>query len=112
MFLVDGSNLVKLEKQMGQAVFHDEGRRIRSLAKNDAINFTYRRHALDEMRKDNITKPDVEFMLRSCRVNCVEQNRFEETWNVYGRDADGRAVQAVVVAYEEEVLIKIITAWC
>ena len=50
-------------------------------------------------------------MLCRCAVVRVEQNRFEETWNARGGDVDGRQINAVVVAYEDTVTIKIVTVW-
>jgi hypothetical protein len=63
------------------------------------------------MAKDKVTELDVRSMLRRCAVVRVEQNRFEETWNAQGSDADGKRITAVVVAYEDIVTIKVVTVW-
>lgn len=91
--------------------YHDEGRRLRTLASKPDVRFRFRDHALDEMAKDGITMLDVRSMLRRCSVVRAEQNRFEETWNADGSDADGRRMTVVVVAYEDTITIKVVTAW-
>jgi hypothetical protein len=93
-----------------QSTFHDEGRRLRALSTNASVRFAYTDHALSEMRKDQATKLDIEYALKRGAVVRVEWNR-EEVWNVRGSDADGRAFEIVVVAYETEIRIKLITAW-
>ncbi len=75
------------------------------------VRFRFREHALVEMAKDKVTELDVRSMLCRCAVVRVEQNRFEETWNARGGDVDGRQINAVVVAYEDTVTIKIVTVW-
>ncbi|MBK1663989.1 hypothetical protein CKO38_01910 [Rhodospirillum rubrum] len=90
---------------------HDETRRLHALATNPGTLWEFRAHAQDEMRKDGITKPDVQTVLRRSAVVKVEQARFEETWLVHGKDCDERTLEIVVVAYEDVLRIKIITAW-
>jgi hypothetical protein len=63
------------------------------------------------MEKDRIGKLDVTAMLRRCRVVAAEQNRFEECWTAEGGDLDGNQITAIVVAYDERMTIKVITAW-
>ena len=63
------------------------------------------------MTKDAIFRLDVENMLRRCQVTFVEDVKGEETWRAEGTDSDGRRIAAVVVAYEEEITIKIVTSW-
>ena len=71
----------------------------------------YTSHALDEMKADKIVRIDVENMLRRCRVTLVETKKGEETWRAEGTDNNGRGITAVVVAYEDVIRVKIITAW-
>ncbi|MEX2632129.1 MAG: DUF4258 domain-containing protein [Tistlia sp.] len=94
-----------------QTVHHDEGRRIRELANNPSTRFLYRKHAQEEMRNDHISKLDVLYVLRRGSVVRVEQSLGDETWNVRGSDGDGRRLEIVVVAYEDRVRVKVITAW-
>lgn len=50
-------------------------------------------------------------LLKRCAVVMVEQSRFEETWRAEGRDVDGNLINVVLVAYEDRMMIKVITAW-
>jgi hypothetical protein len=88
-----------------------EASRLRRLAANRSVFFRYTRHAREEMTKDSIVRIDVENMLRRCSVTLIEQSGGEETWRAEGTDNDGRAITAVVVVYEVQIEIKIITAW-
>jgi len=94
-----------------QPTFPSETKRIRALASNSSCRFKYTGHALDEMRKDKIERPDVEHALKLARVVRVEQIGFEDTWNCVGSDIDGRKIEVVAVVYEDRILVKIITAW-
>lgn len=63
------------------------------------------------MRKDKIEQVTVERVLKRGAVVRVEQNSFEETWNVEGRDHNGNHITVVVVPLPDEMTIKIITVW-
>ncbi len=89
----------------------DEASKLRSLARRKGVRFLYRRHAEQELRKDNIPKIDVENMLRRCQVSMVEERDGELTRRAEGTDVDGRPIVAIVVPYEDEGAIKIITGW-
>ena len=58
-----------------------------------------------------IPKIDVENMLRRCRVSMIEERDGELTRRVEGTDVNGRGIVAIVVPYEEDGVIKIITGW-
>ena len=96
---------------MAQPVYHNEAKRLRELANDSEVVFSYTRHALEEMRKDQVWKLDVESVLRRCSVVRVELNLGEEAWNARGQDTDERMLEIVVVAYETDLRIKIISAW-
>lgn len=96
---------------MPQECFHDEAKRLRDLAKNPRLSLKITKHAREEMDKDNIKVLSILSMLKRCKVVRVEQNRFEETWNAEGSDIDGNPMTVVVVAYEDRIKIKVITAW-
>jgi hypothetical protein len=96
---------------MPDGVYQDEGRRLRALANNPLVRVKFRPHALDEMAKDNISILTVRNILKRCRVEKSEQNRFEEAWTAVGNDVDGNRISIVVVAYEDTITIKVITAW-
>jgi hypothetical protein len=68
-------------------------------------------HAKKEMKKDGIVKLDVANMLKRCRVVKVEDCRDEISWRAEGTDNDGRKIAAEVVIYEDEIIIKVVTAW-
>ena len=91
--------------------FENEASRLRGLAVNPAVRFRWTFHAEKELLKDEIPKIDILNMLKRCRVTLVEMSKGEETWRAEGRDADGREITAVVVVYEDAILIKIITCW-
>ncbi|MBD8909373.1 DUF4258 domain-containing protein [Methylorubrum zatmanii] len=91
--------------------FADEAARLRALASNPRVRVRYTKHALEEMAKDSLVRIDIENMLRRCRVVLVEESQGELTWRAQGSDNNGGMITAVVVAYEEEISIKIITAW-
>nr|WP_295237154.1 DUF4258 domain-containing protein [uncultured Brevundimonas sp.] len=91
-------------------MFHNQAGRLRALVAAGAAVF-YRKHALKEMENDGIVRIDVESMMRACRVTLVEQSQGEETWRAEGADFNGRDIAAVVVPYEDDLEIKVITAW-
>jgi hypothetical protein len=91
--------------------FENEGGRLRRLAKESEIIFVYRPHAVKAMKDDDLYKIDVENMLRRCSVTNVEDTDGEECWRAYGTDGDGRKFFAIVVPYEDEPAIKIITVF-
>ena len=93
------------------SVYHNEGSRLRCLAMNPQVRIKFRNHALEEMAKDGLSQLAVFSMLRRCSVVRREQNRFEEVWTASGSDVDGNKIDAVVVAYEDVIMIKVITAW-
>ena len=88
-----------------------EAARLRALAANPQVRIRYTRHALEEMANDELVRIDVENMLRRCCVTLVEDSQGEETWRAQGSDNNGGSITAVVVAYETEICIKVITAW-
>lgn len=93
--------------------FNHETSRLRTLANDSSTNFAYTRHATTEMMNDQISKPDVEWVLKRSAVRQVEfdSQRNEDTWNVRGKDLDERLIEIVIVAYQNEARIKIITTF-
>lgn len=91
-------------------MFEHEAGRLRKLVNGEPSIF-FTKHAREEMEKDGIVRFDVETMLGRCRVTLVEEKKGEETWRAEGTDFDGRDIAAVVVAYEGDHQIKVITAW-
>lgn len=91
--------------------FENEAGRLRRLARAPDILFFYTDHAEQELKKDGIFKITVENMLRKCAVTNVEDTDGEEGWRAEGSDNDGRRIAAIVVAYEKDKEIKIVTGW-
>lgn len=91
--------------------FEHEASRLRKLACNPGVLVWWTRHGEDERNKDGITKVDVCNMLKRCRVTNVEDSGEEQTWRAEGTDIDGRSLVAIVVAYEDDAEIKVITTW-
>jgi|SRR6516225_5823896 hypothetical protein len=91
--------------------FEHEAARLRRLAQNREVVFVYRPHAEREMKNDGLYKIDVENMLRRCSVANVEDSDGEEAWRAYGSDGDGRKFFAIVVPYEDDIEIKVITVF-
>ena len=63
------------------------------------------------MKDDDLYKIDVENMLRRCSIANVEESDGEETWRAYGSDGDGRKFFAIVVPYEDDPSVKVITVF-
>lgn len=90
---------------------HDETRRIHALARDPATRWKWTGHAEARMRERGITRLDVRAVLQRGAVVRVEIPRLEETWNVRGRDGDGRPLEVVVAARDEALIVTVITAW-
>ncbi|WP_299436760.1 DUF4258 domain-containing protein [uncultured Rhodospira sp.] len=91
--------------------YHDETRRIHALARDPATRWKWTGHAEARMRERDISRLDVRTVLQRGAVVRVEQPRFEVTWNVRGRDGDGRPLEIVVVARDDALFVTVITAW-
>jgi hypothetical protein len=63
------------------------------------------------MGADDISKLDVLYVLRRCPVVRAEPGIRDETWNVRGKDTDERTLEIVVVVNEDNLTIKVVTAW-
>jgi hypothetical protein len=88
--------------------YHDETGRLRRIARNPATNVDYYRHALDEMSLDDISRNDVETLLRRSAVTDVQPG---DRWRVSGKDQNERDLEVIVCVQEEELLIEVVTAW-
>ena len=91
--------------------FENEASTLRRLAQNSDVVFVYRPHAEKAMKDDGLYKIDVENMLRRCSVVNAEDSEGEEAWRAYGSDGDGRIFFVIVVPYEEDPSIKVITVF-
>lgn len=68
------------------------------------------KHAPEMMTKRHIDAFDVRRILKTGTVETIDIGR-EETWNVRGKDSEGRTVIVVCVVYEELVRVKVVTAF-
>ncbi len=93
-----------------QSRFERESSKLRALATAGAYVW-FTKHAEAEMKKDGIEKIDVINMLSRCVVTLTEVSGGEDTWRAEGRDVDLRTIVAVVVCYDDQHEIKVITGW-
>lgn len=94
-----------------EATHHDLTRRVHELAGDQGCRLEYTGHALKMMKEREISRLDVMRVLSSGFVRRWEINRGEDIWNVLGKDIDGRQIEVAVVAYEDRLVIKVITAF-
>ena len=63
-----------------------------------------------EIDKEGWTTADVEFSLTNCHVT-LEERKKDILWRTLGRSVDGEEIEAVIAVYENEIVIKIVTAF-
>jgi len=95
---------------MSQFVYHDEARRLRTLASNENVLVFFSPHAEGQMAKRKISKIDIMSILKRSSVVNSEFVDYEERWTAQGPDADGRVIHVVGVARERELSIDVVTA--
>lgn len=88
-----------------------ETQSLQRVISNPERRLVFTRHALDEMKNDEITTADVISCLTNGHVVLEERNKPEILWRVVGRDVDLRKIQVVAAVYEDVVLIKVITCF-
>jgi hypothetical protein len=84
---------------------------LRNVAQRPDVYVWFTKHSLKEMAKDAMYRPDVQNMLKRCSISKIEESGGELTYRAHGSDSDGRKITAEVVLYEDDVEIKVITAW-
>jgi len=87
-----------------------ESQILRRIAADPHCRFRWTKHALEEIAKDGRTTRDIEFSLTNCQVT-LEEWKKDRLWRTIGRGIDGEIIEAVVAVYEEEVVIKVVTAF-
>lgn len=92
-------------------VFHDEAKRLRTLAKKDGVTVAFSPHAEKEMRKDGITRVDILSILKRCAVTRCELYALEWRWTATGRTCDDENIEIVCIPEEELIRIDVITIW-
>jgi hypothetical protein len=89
----------------------DVARRIRALAQQTDVVYSYREHAQVEMRNDKISRVDIQNGLQRCSVARQELHGIVWRETVRFRCSDGDDVYVVVQVDEEERRIDVVTAW-
>jgi hypothetical protein len=92
-------------------VFHDEARRLRTLANNYSVAVAFSPHAEKEMRKDRIDRVDISSILKRCSVIGCELYALEWRWTATGRTCDGENIEIVCIPKEDLIRIDVITVW-
>jgi hypothetical protein len=87
-----------------------ETQTIRRILKNPQHRIIWSDHAEKQMRKRNITAPDVLNVLTKGQVT-LEEYKADILWRVKGRDLDGQALEVQVAAFESQITIKIVTTF-
>jgi hypothetical protein len=94
---------------MPVTVLQKETNRLRAVIQSPSHRLRITVHARDEMRNDDIIHADVVWVLRVGVVRWMEMKK-DELWHVEGKDVDGRSIRLVVAVYDDEVLVKVVTA--
>lgn len=94
----------------GEPRYVAETQILRGVLSNPKCRFRYTKHALERMAERDITDPDVVSALTNGQVTLVEY-KTDFVWRVRGKDIDGRSLQVEVAVYEDEVRVKVITAF-
>jgi hypothetical protein len=87
---------------------------VREAVESGGARFT--RHAMDEMKADELTAVDVGTVLRSCAVTKMTGHDIQRgtwTYQTEGRTADGARVAAIVAVADDpgDETISIVTVW-
>ena len=94
---------------MALAVRPQETARLRAVMENPHCRLRFTRHSREEMANDDIIEADVSRVLTLGHVRWLEF-KADELWHVEGKDVDERSIRLVVAVYDDEVVVKIITA--
>ncbi len=87
-----------------------ETQTLRRTANHPRCRFRFTTHALEEMKVDGWSVPDVEFALMNGQV-VLQESKKDILWRVEGTDIDGRALTAIVAVFEMAIEIKVVTAF-
>jgi len=87
-----------------------ETQTLRRVANNPKCRFRFTAHALEEMKKDGWTVPDVQFALMNGQV-VLQENKKDILWRVQGTDVDGSALTAIVAVFDLAIEIKVVTVF-
>lgn len=95
---------------MANPSFISETQILIKIARNPKRRFKWTNHGRKSLIDDGRITKDIEDGLTNCRVIFVEWKK-DALWHAVGQDLDGKEFTAVVVVYEEEILIKIVTTF-
>ncbi|MDF0581604.1 DUF4258 domain-containing protein [Bradyrhizobium yuanmingense] len=87
-----------------------ETQSLRRVANNPKCRFRFTVHALEEMKSDGWTVPDIQFALMNGHV-VLHEIKKDLLWRVEGADLDGRRLTVIVAVYELAIEIKVVTAF-
>lgn len=87
-----------------------ETQTLRRVANNPKCRLRFTAHALDEMKADGWTAPDIQFALMNGHV-VLHETKKDLLWRVEGGDLDGRRITVIVAVYELTIEIKVVTAF-
>ena len=96
---------------MTKAQWIYESKCLRQLAKSPETGWAFRKHAEEEMKKDNILSSDVINVVSRGFIADVELVNGRGRFQVDGRNVDGEMITVVAEPDEERARIKIVTAW-
>jgi hypothetical protein len=93
-----------------QPLYTQETAVLRALVANPYCRYIWTKHALEKMTERNITADDVIAALTNGHIQFHEIKR-DILYRVDGKDLDGNRLQVEVALDEEEITIKVITAF-
>jgi hypothetical protein len=95
-----------------ERAYIDETQSLRNVIGNPKAQVAYTRHAEEQMMKRQIDRMDVRRVLETGTVEAIDlRPGGDETWNVRGRDLDGRDLIVVCAVFEDLIKVKIVTAF-
>ena len=96
---------------MAAPAYHNEGSRLRRLARTPGVLLDFTLHSEKRMRQRGVSRLDIKSSLTAGAVTRVELHGIEERWTVQGHDKDGRQIEIIVIVYEEEKEIIILSVF-
>jgi Domain of unknown function (DUF4258) len=102
--------LLHLGNAMALPQYVTETQIVRRISRDERRRFIWTKHALEEIVKDSRTTQDVEFSLTNCQV-VLQEDKKDRLWRTVGTSIDGERIEAVIAVYEEEITIKVVTAF-
>ncbi len=95
---------------MPEPLYAAETAIVRRVAADPYCEFIWTTHAKEQMAARGVSAPDVITALTNGQVTLHELKR-DLLWRVEGLDVDGRPLTVIVTVYENEITIKIVTAF-